>query len=57
MAPLECVVCGAAVTLNAGLIEGELIDCPDCGVELEVAQLTPAPVLREAPALAEDWGE
>ena len=57
MAPLECVVCGAAVTLGEGLIEGELIDCGDCGVELEVAQLAPSPVLREAPTEAEDWGE
>jgi alpha-aminoadipate carrier protein LysW len=43
--------------LSDGLIEGELIDCADCGVELEVARLQPSPVLREAPAEAEDWGE
>jgi len=57
MAPLECIVCGGAVMLSDGLIEGELIDCADCGVELEVARLQPSPVLREAPAEAEDWGE
>jgi alpha-aminoadipate carrier protein LysW len=43
--------------LSDGLIEGELMDCADCGVELEVARLQPSPVLREAPAEAEDWGD
>ena len=57
MAAVECIVCGASVTIDDGLIEGELIDCRDCGVELEVAQLTPVPVLREAPTEAEDWGQ
>jgi lysine biosynthesis protein LysW len=36
---------------------GELLDCDECGSELEVTQLTPGIHLREAPMCAEDWGE
>ena len=35
---------------------GEIIDCPDCGAELEVAETEPLEYI-EAPELEEDWGE
>lgn len=44
------------MTLNSDLVAGELIDCPDCGSELEVAALSPL-TLREAPQAEEDWGQ
>lgn len=53
---LECVVCGGDVELEGGTLQGELIDCPDCGSELEVASVAPF-ALREAPQEAEDWGQ
>ena len=37
-------------------VEGELIECPDCGVELEVTGTNPF-TLEEAPQEEEDWGE
>lgn len=52
----ECPVCGGGVETGADTLAGELIDCPECGVELEVAKLDPM-TLREAPQEAEDWGE
>lgn len=52
----ECPVCGAMVDLPAGTVVGELIECPDCGTELEVVSLDP-PVVKEAPQEEEDWGE
>jgi len=35
---------------------GEIIVCPDCGVDLEVVSLVP-PVVELAPMEEEDWGE
>lgn len=52
----ECPVCGADVELPEGTVQGELITCPDCGVELEVISLDP-PQVEEAPQEEEDWGE
>lgn len=55
-APLtECIDCGANIAL-ANPVIGEIVDCPDCGLELEVRGLTPLAV-QAAPEVAEDWGE
>ena len=52
----ECPECGAAVALADDAIEGEIVRCPDCGVELEVVDLSPL-TLELAPEEEEDWGE
>lgn len=52
----ECPVCGATVELGGDTLAGELKQCPDCGVELEVTGVDPF-VLAEAPMEEEDWGE
>lgn len=52
----ECPMCGAQVALEADAVEGELMECPDCGTELEVLSVDP-PQLGEAPKTEEDWGE
>ncbi len=52
----ECPVCGGEVELPADPIEGELLECAECGVELEVLALDPL-ALGEAPDAEEDWGE
>ena len=52
----ECVICGAAIKLDAGTEKGELVECPDCGTELEVITVDPLK-LAEAPTADEDWGE
>ena len=52
----ECPVCGADVELNDDAVQGELITCPECGVELEIVSLDPAE-LAEAPQEEEDWGD
>jgi alpha-aminoadipate/glutamate carrier protein LysW len=51
-----CPVCDADVELGADAVEGELVECADCGSELEVTQLDPLQV-QEAPEAEEDWGE
>ena len=52
----ECPVCGAEVTLGDDVVKGELIECDDCGTELEVVGLDPIK-LEEAPESEEDWGQ
>jgi alpha-aminoadipate carrier protein LysW len=56
MTATPCVECEAPVPLNDDLMCGEILMCPDCGVELEVASIDPLAV-RLAPEVQEDWGE
>jgi len=52
----ECPVCGAEITLADDVVKGELLECDDCGSELEVVSLEPV-TLEEAPEAEEDWGQ
>ena len=52
----ECPICGADVTLDSSTVQGELVECSDCGAELEVLGTDPL-ALGEAPEAEEDWGE
>lgn len=52
----QCPECAAELTLAADVEVGEIVLCPDCGVELEVRSVNPI-VLELAPQEAEDWGE
>jgi alpha-aminoadipate carrier protein LysW len=50
-----CTECDARITATVAL-PGEILDCPDCGAELEVRSVSPL-VLAVAPTVEEDWGE
>ena len=52
----SCPVCDADVELGDDTVVGELVECADCGSELEVTKLKPLEV-QEAPEAEEDWGE
>lgn len=52
----ECPVCGAELSLADNVVRGELIECDDCGTELEVINVDPLE-LKEAPEAEEDWGQ
>jgi alpha-aminoadipate/glutamate carrier protein LysW len=51
----ECPECGADVSASAAE-KGEILNCQDCGVELEVTSVDPVE-LSLAPKEEEDWGE
>lgn len=53
---MNCPECDAILSLNADLVEGEIVPCPDCGSELEVVSVEPLE-LALAPEIEEDWGE
>lgn len=52
---VNCPECDAEITLE-DVMEGEIVVCPDCGVDLEVTKLEPL-TLDLAPMEEEDWGE
>ncbi len=52
----ECPECGAVVSDSPSYEEGEIVDCEDCGIELEVVGVEPLE-LGLAPEEEEDWGE
>ena len=47
---VECPVCGGEVELAQDAVVGELMECADCGSELEVTSLDPAAVGRRRSA-------
>ena len=51
-----CLECDAELELASDVEEGEIVVCPDCGVELEVLSVDPI-TLELAPEVEEDWGE
>ncbi len=51
----NCPECDAALNLG-GVVQGEIVVCPDCGADLEVVGLEPLSVAL-APMEQEDWGE
>lgn len=53
---MSCPECDATLNVNADVIEGEIVPCPDCGAELEVIAVEPLE-LALAPTIEEDWGE
>lgn len=53
---IACPVCEAEVKIAEGTVVGELMDCAECGVELEVTKIDPIEI-QEAPEVEEDWGE
>jgi alpha-aminoadipate carrier protein LysW len=52
----SCPECGGAVSPAVPSMVGEIVQCPDCGVELEVKSTDPLE-LAVAPLEEEDWGE
>jgi len=51
----HCPECDAEIELD-DVVQGEIVVCPDCGVDLEVTAVDPLS-LELAPMEEEDWGE
>lgn len=52
----SCTECAAGVPFPRPPLRGEVVRCPECGVELEVTDTAPI-ALELAPQVEEDWGE
>jgi lysine biosynthesis protein LysW len=56
-AEAKCPECDGEVPLTGMLlIRGEMVQCPHCGVSLDLNQVDP-PQLLLSPTDEEDWGE
>ncbi len=54
----KCPECDAKLNILDDVVIGEILSCPDCGLELEVKQLEGDQVeLQELEIEGEDWGE
>ncbi|RMG27929.1 MAG: lysine biosynthesis protein LysW [Methanobacteriota archaeon] len=51
-----CPVCDGENSINEQLEIGELLDCFECGSELEVVNTSPLELI-ESEIEAEDWGQ
>lgn len=51
-----CPECGFELTIATDTVKGEILQCGDCGMELEVINLEPLEI-APAPDEEEDWGE
>jgi len=54
----KCSECDGEIELPENLIIGEIVTCPDCGLDYEVSEVTSDGVsLKKAEDIGEDWGE
>jgi alpha-aminoadipate carrier protein LysW len=53
MITCKCPVCSSKINLE-GCEEYEIIECPGCGIDLEIVSLTP-PVIEEIPQDDDNW--
>ncbi len=53
-----CPECYYEFEVDNEVMLGEVIECPDCGIELEVIEIKEEEVvLQKAESEEEDWGE
>lgn len=54
----KCPECDAAIEVPDDAIQGEIVSCPDCGLDLEIRfDENGTPYLEPAEVEGEDWGE
>jgi len=54
----KCLECDASVHVQDDAVVGEIVTCPDCGADYEVAALNNGTVtIKLAESVKEDWGE
>ena len=52
----ECPVCAVKINFDDDTVVGELLECPDCGTEIEVTPMDP-PGVADAPEAEEDGAD
>ena len=58
MKSIECPHCSALIKIPEDVVMGEILDCPDCGTELEVIEVKESGIeISTAEIEGEDWGE
>ncbi len=54
----ECETCGGSIQIPNDAVMGEILKCPDCGLEYEIKEID-GNIFKLVPAenVKEDWGE
>jgi len=53
-----CPSCYYEIEVSDDVILGEILECPDCGAELEITKITKNTIeLQIAEEIEDDWGE
>jgi alpha-aminoadipate carrier protein LysW len=53
----KCPDCEALVSLPDDAVNGEIVSCPDCGLDLEIALAGQERMVKPVVLEKEDWGE
>jgi alpha-aminoadipate carrier protein LysW len=55
---IECKDCAAQINVPDDAVVGEIVTCPDCGADFEIASKSNEKVeLKPAETVGEDWGQ
>ncbi len=57
MSEEKCPDCEAAIPVPEDAVDGEIVTCPDCGLDLEVHTTGPNRSIKPVVIEKEDWGE
>ncbi len=53
----KCPDCEAIVAVPEDAVQGEILSCPDCGLDLEVTKVGENQAIKALVVEKEDWGE
>lgn len=53
----KCLDCDAEIQVPDDAVDGEIVTCPDCGLDLEVKLSSQGRTILPLVAEKEDWGE
>lgn len=54
---MKCSECDAEIDVPDDAVSGEIVTCPDCGLNYEVVKEEDRVTLKPAESMSEDWGE
>ncbi|MBM3895644.1 MAG: lysine biosynthesis protein LysW [Thaumarchaeota archaeon] len=54
---MNCPDCDGNINVPADASVGEIVSCPDCGADFEIAKKGGSIELKQAETVGEDWGE
>ena len=57
MSEEKCPDCEAAVSVPNDVVDGEIVTCPDCGLDLQVQASGQTHSIKPLVLEKEDWGE
>jgi len=57
MSQEKCIDCEAMIEVPDDAVDGEIVTCSDCGLDLEVHVSSQGRILKPLLVAKEDWGE